>query len=727
MDTGLVPDVIFVPVGCDATADATNVTLLNNTTATVSAFVLVEHWHSVERAFGGSGNVTLTPQPIVIPIGALSALGSCGPDMIRTVLPGANKAAEINAAITAMSALYTADGIQRTVQLLCGTYTLETAIVMKNGVLLAGEGDKTILQVTFGGTADDPTNAAIKILGVLDTAKMNTTLSAVMSKDAEALTVAAAGTLAAGDYFMVEGHNTTSNSFGDSDGVNVILREIMRAGTGYAGGAAISTAWPAEQYHASGVTAKAVTPVVNTGVHNLLINAADGTLAVGILMKYALKATFQGISGQGFSRAMFDMEGGAENFVIDGVYCGGETNSIVYCESAMQFEIYRIKCNQEGLRTHAAGIPRGLLHFQSRCTDYKVSDCTLQRGCIGIFYCGGKSGHYENIQIRDMFGDPAFAPWTANGLQPVEAMGVFGGYAPLTIAEFAENIHFSNVTLENCWHASDYDQHTYWHMHDSYELSISACAVYNRGITPNSLTHRQNGIVVADAGGNCEGFTIQGVRDAFRTRGFPSVMFESLIVSGEAGEGVNGDVMFSFEHGGGNNSSGRFRNLIVGGSFQALWRFAGDFLTTPDWYMAFDDFHADTHGRASRGYIAYNNTATVLGYGFLVMLDPASPAGKRYVIVAPADNVTAMASVVGGATPNDPGANAFVIILPLPGDTPAYVLCTTAIVAVGDILVAGPTAFQAQANNGATEFQAIGKALLGKAAGATGIVPIGPA
>lgn len=67
----LVPDFVIPDVGgLTITADNTNVTAHNATGASITANVLVEHWHSLERAFGATTIKQLAPQPIVIDTGS---------------------------------------------------------------------------------------------------------------------------------------------------------------------------------------------------------------------------------------------------------------------------------------------------------------------------------------------------------------------------------------------------------------------------------------------------------------------------------------------------------------------------------------------------------------------------------------------------------------------------------------------------------------------------------
>ena len=65
-DLALIPDRIEPDaLGLLLSADDVNVTAMNPTLAPITANVLAESWHSIERAFGGVQNRHLNPQPFI--------------------------------------------------------------------------------------------------------------------------------------------------------------------------------------------------------------------------------------------------------------------------------------------------------------------------------------------------------------------------------------------------------------------------------------------------------------------------------------------------------------------------------------------------------------------------------------------------------------------------------------------------------------------------------------
>jgi len=63
----LVPDIVFVPsADLDVSADDQAVTLVNRGGSLIAGSILVESWHTIERAFGAASNTALLPQPYIV-------------------------------------------------------------------------------------------------------------------------------------------------------------------------------------------------------------------------------------------------------------------------------------------------------------------------------------------------------------------------------------------------------------------------------------------------------------------------------------------------------------------------------------------------------------------------------------------------------------------------------------------------------------------------------------
>lgn len=67
LGTPLEPDVVFIPSpGLDVEADDIDVELTNVSGEALAGSILVESWHTIERAFGDKAIVKLTPQPYIV-------------------------------------------------------------------------------------------------------------------------------------------------------------------------------------------------------------------------------------------------------------------------------------------------------------------------------------------------------------------------------------------------------------------------------------------------------------------------------------------------------------------------------------------------------------------------------------------------------------------------------------------------------------------------------------
>jgi hypothetical protein len=90
----VVPDFVGAVGDFTVTANATNVTVTNNGNAPADLDVIVEHWHTIERAFGAASTTVLVPQPFVLRAGAggsddqrfrYTATGAEGSDFMVTL------------------------------------------------------------------------------------------------------------------------------------------------------------------------------------------------------------------------------------------------------------------------------------------------------------------------------------------------------------------------------------------------------------------------------------------------------------------------------------------------------------------------------------------------------------------------------------------------------------------------------------------------------------------
>jgi hypothetical protein len=145
----LVPDFIDPnPKGLTITADATNVSVTNTTLNPLDVFVLVEAWHTIERAFGSKATQTLTPQPFVSGGDSGGGGGGGNPQEFRYTVTGVEPnpldiviTLPVARADTLYNAHVTGGGLtnQVTFDTPVASYGLTTFHVAPSGALTAGD------------------------------------------------------------------------------------------------------------------------------------------------------------------------------------------------------------------------------------------------------------------------------------------------------------------------------------------------------------------------------------------------------------------------------------------------------------------------------------------------------------------------------------------------------------------------------------------------------------
>ena len=631
------------------------------------------------------------------------------------LFPRANAGAAINAVVAAANARWVATGIQQTVKLLAGTHSIETAIVMRSGVRLVGEGPQTRVAPTFGGAADDPTNAAIVAAGALDLVTLNTDLTAPTVIHDTVSNVTAVGTLAAGDYMVLSGRNVTTNGPGDTvpAGANVAFFEILLVSNV---AALAVTHGPSLQYHAAGapVLARGYIPVRDIALEDFFLDAAGGTLAVGALLRGCLGVKVRGVSGRGFSRAWFNVDNGTRKFSFEDLYCRGETNSILYFDSAHSGYWTGIRCDSDGTRFHANGVPRGLVSYRNCCVNIQGSFSVLERGCIGIRYWGGERLSHSNITIRDMDGAQASAAGTAAGEIAGDqfGVGIDGDAGPIAFDEYHRNCQWSNILIENLTNAAG--TRLAWYAHDMIGCQMTNVEVVNRGVAG-----QMNGIMInTNQGCRWLNIRVTGCARGIWTLGsLQQTIVQTYVYEGTA-QGGNEAIGLFLDHTGvaGADLVNRFVDVEIGGTAAFIW-FGANFT---DYWVELKRYRGENLGFWENCIIARNNTATAFQHGEVVTLDAASPANLRYLI-NPALGAGPRQVVVANGSPFDVAANTFMFVA-LSGRR--SIRCEAGAIVVGDLIghsfanvrqggiLAGPTG-------------ALGVALQTKAAGA-GLISVGP-
>ncbi len=602
------------------------------------------------------------------------------------------------------------------VELAAAQYELTKSLSIPSGGRMYGAGrGATTLVVGWSApasAADDPRNAAI----IARAPKLGEPLplAASATKDSLYLAVDDAAELPLG-WLRVRAANSGADEYEMSDGADVVLTEIVRAAAHDPNGIILDT--PTRQFHRVGAEVQEIVPVEDIVLAGFDLHSEGGTIASGILLAGVVGATVDDVSGAGFSRALIELGAGTRWVSLTHVWSRGENNALLLAESAMDVSLASFGSSPDGLRCHALGVPRALLTFRSRCTAIRVTDGDLARGCVGIRTWGGHHVHFSGITIRDMFNEQAM-------LRDPEVtsyrcgVGIDMGAGALPIAEFAYDVTFEDVHLENCRHPVEHHVAA-WYLHDVMGVTVSNCSISNKGESPWQPGRFMAGLLASDCMGTIESLTVRGVIRAVHTiNNLALLRIANLDVFGSPGSGIVGAYGLLLEHTGigGGPRVDRFSAENVVAIFATGHEF------TPDWTFSVGDYRSgDTE--AADLILAQSIESTPLESGDVVELQ-TGPNGERQVAVG-AGASTKSAVVVTGS----PGSFGLghMLICPAPVSR-CTVLCTDAAVEIGDLMVASSTPRRAEANNDPSNpFHVLGKALTAKPAGAQGRVLLGPA
>lgn len=723
--TAKAPDLMGADVaGASVSADTVNVTVTNNTAGPLTVGVYVEYWHTIERVFGGQTSLSISPFNLA---GGLAALSPSG----WIVYPGVNKAAEINAVIIEAAAAAVTTGNQQTVQLLAGTYTLEAPIVGGSMVTLQGVGDTTHLVPTYTGGDDDMANNVIGAVGTIDTATLNTTLSAIAPKNSTSVSVASAGSIAAGDYILISGYNPPypdGDAIGESNGVDVILYEVVRVADSYAGGTTIDLAWPTIQHHGNTLTSisvQAVTPVVKFNVLNLqILGSQNGVVtADGVMHQYAIDPRVEGITASGCTRAAIE-QWGVKGLRSPNYYNLGGNNAWYLCTSIVDYDIWGFGGADNVDRVNANGIPRYPIELRFRCTSGKVRDGFLVCSYAGGYHGGCHMATFANIQIRNIeITQAIYDRMVAGGELLSNTLAVLGwgsGFGPLNLAEFAFDVQYSDMRAEDVraptgapWSNAPYRAKVFY-FHDIKGALITNVSAINKGDVVIVA-----GVVFSDIIGQVQNLTVEGYNWGLQTENvFNTLQIDNYIFEGSAGVSPNANIPINFDHHD-TSCDVRLKNVRTSNAFSCV-RFGTSFTAIGAPEITIENLFSDS-GEWSYCIVGNNQTGGDFSVGDIVEIDQAY-AGTEIRIITPNTAVAGwerrLAIVATGLGGGDPGQG-FMMIAPLPQQRATA--NATGAVAYGDTLEYVATRLL-QTNNAAVI--ALGTAITRKGAG-VGLIKIG--
>ncbi len=624
-----------------------------------------------------------------------------------SISPGSAKAAAIQDALNAGFI----------VDLEPGLYYLEAPILLQSGSRIFGAGSGlTQLVPSWSPSpadADQPTNGVL--IARLPVPSGPTTLvTARTPKDSLYVELSDPGVLSAG-WVRLRGNSEHGNEYEMSDGLDVVLTEYVRAASIDAGGAVLAE--PTWQFHGPMVEARNAEPIENVELSGFDIAADGGTLATGVLLDGVIGAKLHDISGAGFSRSLLELGAGTRTVMITRPWSRGENNALLLAESAMDVVLESFGSSPSGPRCHELGIPRGLLTFSRRCTAISVRNGSLANGCVGIRLWGGHHIHIAGVTIRDMHNgeviqrDPLIG---SNRTGP----GIDTGAGPLNIAEFAYDVTFEDVHLENCRQPT-IAAGASWYLHDIMGLTISNCSISNKGESPWTEGRYMLGLLASDVMGAVESLTVRGSAYSFRTINVMAFLrIKHLDIFGTPGDGISGGIGVMLEHGGG---AGPVIERLAAENLYTLFYTGPEFI--PDWTFTVEDFRSEGFEAADL-VLALSQTAQPLLSGEVVEFVPSEgPARLITGSTAPSTRNAIVATGQPGST-----GTGYMLVCAAPVSR-CHVRCTVEAVQIGDILVASSTSpRRAEVDNDpANPLTVLGKALTAKAAGAEGLVLLGPA
>lgn len=489
-----------------------------------------------------------------------SLLGEIAEDPIArgtvvTQLGAGSTAAQLNAALAA-AALTASERNEKIVELGYGDFAWEAQILRPSYVYIKGQGSGTRCTATWTAGADDPdAGAMIKSVGTLDTATVNTTLTARAVKGQYTISVNSATGITANMFLNVNGNNGGDDMPAMSDGTSVVLSEIVQVASSYVSGTTIPLNAPLAQVHGTGVAVRRVIPVQGGGVCDMTLRGSQGgvTTAVGVLHRYAIRTKVSGIFGEGFSRAGIEMDA-VHHYTSPCYWNWGNTNCWYFLSSTFHGDVSGFAGADGVARVHASGIPRGAFFMRRRNTNVRIHHGQLNCGAWGLFHAGGVHCKFEALHIRNMdLTQSDYDRWVNSGEHLNGGnigVGLGSGPAPLTLAEFAFDCTYTDIIIEDLtapgtagWADSALYRARAWYFHDSRNVLGSNVHCVNSNAVSNVA-----GPLCSDSEGVLPGLMVKGHNHGWTMGNFyVDVKLTDYRYDGvNAGGGATGSFAFVF-------------------------------------------------------------------------------------------------------------------------------------------------------------------------------------
>lgn len=650
-----------------------------------------------------------------------------------SVTPGNDRAALINSLISAASldAIAEGNGAKRTVSLERGTYRLESPIVAKSYVVLDCNG--SVLIADFTGSADSQTNALILADSSIMTASIDTTPSAVVKKNVSSITVTATGSVAAGHYLLVHGHNTASypqDGLNESTGDQVILYEVIQVSSSYTTGSVLPTSWPFHQYHGtSGVQVRRVDPIIGFEVRNAKIRGnPNSTTAVGVFARYCLDTVVEGIEASGFTRYALEFQG-VKGLRIPGYLNRGQNNGWMLFTSVIDGQIDDVDGVEGVARYHNSGSVRYPIMVKSRCVNMDFGRVRLTNTYAGMYLCGSQNSSIDTLSVSNVYIDvPLYDRMVSAGeldnTSPV-MLGLGLGYGPIAKAEFGWDLTVNKirtenlrVSLDNFWTVTTPTRARAVYLHDYFSSYFGSVVSVNRGDTSDQTL--VSGVTISDLDGHIDSINVGGhLCGLIFENSQNSVRIDNYNFRGGSGVSPNSTIPIILTHTVPSAHQISFGRVAVSNASTAF-RTGGSFVG--DGQLSIEHFIYD--GAEWKDLvIARNESATSFTRGDVVEVDNTYTGSAYLRVVSPSTGTTGYErrlAAVATAGPNDPGTG-FMLVTKLPSRL-ATITASTGAVAFGGLIEYFGT--RRCAENSAS-LHPFGSSLSYKAGGAEGSIRIG--
>ena len=584
--------------------------------------------------------------------------------------------------------------------------------------------DFTEAQVTSSasGGADSASNCMFRVVGTSDTATLNTTITADVVPGSSTLPVASTGSVKPGQLIEV---GCTSSDAGDGEGESgpVLPRsELLKVADVSSG--TLSLSGNTRLWHdsaSSGQYVRATAPIRRFTV--IGGEFYGGSVAVGFYLRGVQEPTFEKCRFKGFSRAAVESDTAVRGLTMDRIHHLGANNAILYAKNTIDITCRGWTSDPFGDYVHASGYVRGGITLIDRCLGVTVTDCQFGRYGVGIFTNGTHKAQFSSLRFMDCDGRQAMNRRIdgPNGLQFGVAIDMGADLIPNS--QFGRDIMFSDITIENCIGGND---NFAFYLHDHHNVSVTNLHIISNGVASTSGA-RAYGMRISDClrGTKLKNLHFYGLGRflQFDNDGtLSNYAIDGMTVNGTAYDSQpSGDWGFKWAADAAGTHALRLRDVKIGNTPYIFWLPANG--------SSGNLVKIEMHEYMHDGYLCqaeYVETCTVKtgqhprALGELVEIDQTVTDRKEIKAATAGTAARALAICMSAAETDVPYA---LIASP---NTRGMVLCSSAVVNIGDILIHDTANVgKAKADNTATSGR-IGRAKTYKAAGSSGLVEIEP-